>query len=150
MGRSDFCRIESTAVLKTQQNDPYQVFDEHQIQTALFRAWKKRGLPGAIMFAVPNGGARDVVTARRLKDEGVVAGAPDICAIVGGATYFIEVKRARGALSDQQKAFQAKLREAGALARTVYGYIQAIKMLEDIGVIRRPAPEGGKHGQPTA
>lgn len=132
-------------------DDPYIVFDEHQIQTALFRAWKKRGRPGAMMFAVPNGGARDVVTARRLKDEGVMSGAPDICAIVGGATYFIEVKRVGGAMSDQQKAFQAKLREAGAIARTVYGYMQAVKMLEDIGVLRRPAPvEGGQHGQPSA
>ena len=133
---------------KTDKIDPYSVFDEHQIQCALFRAWKKRGRPGVIMFAIPNGGARDVVTARSLKDEGVVSGVPDICAIVGGMTYFIEIKRVGGALSDQQKAFQAKLRESGALARTVYGYIQAIKMLEDIGVIRRPAPDRGEHGQP--
>src|SRR5262245_57218105 len=35
--------------------------------------------PARLCFAIPNGGARDVITAGRLKAEGVKAGVPDVC-----------------------------------------------------------------------
>ena len=54
---------------------------EHDEQVALFQ-WAKlqeKKYPGlAYMFAIPNGGARNIVTATRLKAEGVRAGVPDI------------------------------------------------------------------------
>lgn len=54
--------------------------DEHSEQVSLFRWWKLRYRDHpALLFAIPNGGARDRITGKRLKDEGVRAGIPDIC-----------------------------------------------------------------------
>lgn len=54
---------------------------EHEEQVALFEwaAWHERQYPElALMFAIPNGGQRHIVVAKKLKDEGVKAGVPDI------------------------------------------------------------------------
>ena len=55
--------------------------EEHRIQAALFE-WAKYASakhPGLkLMFAIPNGGARDAVTGAMLKREGVKPGVPDI------------------------------------------------------------------------
>lgn len=55
---------------------------EHQIQCAVVqwaRAMSARYPELALLYAIPNGGARDAVTGKRLKDEGVLAGMPDLC-----------------------------------------------------------------------
>ena len=48
--------------------------EEHRMQVALFK-WAQAATCTrpelGLMFAVPNGGLRDIVTARKLKDEGV-------------------------------------------------------------------------------
>ena len=120
-------------------DDPYAVFDEHQIQAAIFRAYNKRRLPAVKMWAIPNGMKRDRITAKRLKDEGVQKGAPDIIAVVMGKVYFIEVKTLDGSLDDEQKDFHNELKWAGSGGvYTVYGYLDAIRLLETMGMIRRP------------
>ena len=54
---------------------------EHQIQ-ATFIKWvrvaQKKDERLKLLFAVPNGGNRDIVTATILKREGVIPGVPDI------------------------------------------------------------------------
>ena len=126
-------------------SDPYSVMSEHQVQKALFAAYRKRGIHGnSVMFAIPNGSARgDDPTTRKirgkiLKDEGVEAGAPDIIAILDGAFYLIEIKRADGKLSSEQKAYHKALMDAGATVIVCYGFLDAVRLLEDIGIIRRP------------
>ncbi|QDH84498.1 hypothetical protein Axy20_028 [Achromobacter phage vB_AxyS_19-32_Axy20] len=61
------------------------------------------------MFAVPNGGARDRVTASMMKGEGVKPGVPDVMLPVTNPEYaglWIELKRVKGGiLSDDQKAY---------------------------------------------
>jgi len=125
--------------------DPYSAMSEHQIQAALFRAYEKRGIGGsAVMFAIPNGGIRGDTTEDRkirgkiLKDEGVDSGVHDICAILEGAVYFIEIKRVDGKLSADQRDFHKRLEAAGGHGYTCYGYLEAVALLEDIGIIRRP------------
>jgi hypothetical protein len=57
------------------------VGNEHEEQVALFEwaAWNSSKYKELeLMFAIPNGGQRHVVVARKLKDEGVKAGVPDI------------------------------------------------------------------------
>lgn len=56
-------------------------YREHAEQVALFKwaALHERIEPRLkLMFAVPNGGKRDAIAARWLKDEGLKAGVPDI------------------------------------------------------------------------
>lgn len=69
-----------------------------------------------LLVAIPNGGARNRVTAAILKAEGVVAGAPDLVLFMGNKhhhTLMIEMKTPKGRQSESQKAFQALAESAG-------------------------------------
>lgn len=108
----------------------YPVPDEHAEQVSLFLWWKLqyRDHP-ALLFAIPNGGARDRITGKRLKEEGVMAGIPDICLSWPCGGYhglFIELKRQRGGKVSkaQEKAINA-LRNAGYCAEACEGWIEA-------------------------
>lgn len=62
-----------------------------------------------VFFAIPNGSARNPWTAKNLKDEGVLSGAPDLVLLVprhGYASLCIEMKKPGGRQSDTQKAFE--------------------------------------------
>lgn len=63
---------------------------EHMIQ-AQFVSWFRRTFKGVLIFAIPNGGKRDVVSAARLKVEGVVSGIPDLEIPAWG--LYIEMKK---------------------------------------------------------
>lgn len=72
-----------------------------------------------LLFAIPNGGARNAVTGARLKAEGVVAGVADLFLSVPGRGLhglYIEMKTENGCQSKSQKEFQKDVMENG------YGY----------------------------
>lgn len=81
--------------------------DEHGIQVAIMQ-FLDRALPASCYaFAVPNGGNRSAVTGAILKREGVKAGVADIIVMRNpGLCALIEVKTAKGSLSNSQKAFR--------------------------------------------
>ena len=83
---------------------------EHRIQKAIVHYLRLRGY---LVFAVPNGGARDSITGRRLKDEGVLSGVSDLIALKNGGITFIEVKTPYGRLSETQKIFKGKIEKEG-------------------------------------
>src|SRR5699024_826416 len=72
---------------------------EHDEQVQRIRwAGLARGAYPALrwLHAVPNGGARNIVVARKLKAEGVQRGVPDLCLPVPRGPYhglYIELKR---------------------------------------------------------
>jgi hypothetical protein len=73
-----------------------------------------------VFMAIPNGSARNPWTAKNLKDEGVLSGAPDLLLLVprhGFAGLCIEMKKPGGKLSDSQKAFKK------AVERFKYKYV---------------------------
>jgi hypothetical protein len=80
---------------------------ESRIQSSIMR-FLDLALPGSYRaFAVPNGGRRDKITGAILKREGVKAGVPDIIVVRdGGSVAFIEVKTAKGRLSNSQTEFR--------------------------------------------
>jgi hypothetical protein len=83
---------------------------ERQIQIRCV-SWFRARYPEAskVFFSVPNGGARNAWTAKNLRDEGALSGAPDLVLLVprhGYASLCIEMKKAGGRQSDSQKAFQ--------------------------------------------
>jgi len=103
---------------------------EHQVQKAICQYLDMRGV---MYFAIPNGGKRNLITAKKLKAEGVKAGVPDICIIHDGQTYFLEVKRpktltvGKGRLSLTQKAMIERIKEAGAEVAVVYSVADVIQ-----------------------
>ena len=98
-------------------------------QIALFRwADMQRGkYPELeIMYHVPNGGARHIATAARMKAEGVKPGVPDICLPVARHGYhglYIEMKRcAGGRVSPAQTSYIGRLRLQGYAVAVCYGW----------------------------
>lgn len=92
---------------------------EHAHQTALFM-WAsqvREALPELKwMYAIPNGGERNVAVAGRLKAEGVKSGVSDVCLPVARGGYhglYIEMKKPGGRESSEQKEFAAFLRDQG-------------------------------------
>ncbi|MEG2599881.1 MAG: VRR-NUC domain-containing protein [Muribaculaceae bacterium] len=91
----------------------HQSDEEHRIQCACVRwfALQHPELKGRL-FAVPNGGRRDVTTAKKLKAEGVVAGVADLILLLHNRTYgalLIEMKTIKGTQSEAQKKWQLSL-----------------------------------------
>jgi hypothetical protein len=88
---------------------------ESQLQAACVR-WFRYQYPKLDMhlYAIPNGGLRNKVTAARLKAEGVISGPWDLhlaLPVRGYAGLWIEMKHGRNDLTDNQKAFREKLGE---------------------------------------
>lgn len=110
---------------------------EHEHQVAVFRwaAYNKKRLPElGLLHAIPNGGKRHIITAMKLKAEGVQAGVPDLCLPVPKGIHaglYIEMKANKGRLSPEQKAWCERLMVYGHRVEVCYGWQQATQVIED-------------------
>lgn len=91
--------------------------NESDIQIACV-SWFRLSHPNLspLLFAVPNGGVRNVVTAARLKKEGVVAGVADLLLLVprsGCHGLCIEMKAKEGRQQKTQKEWQRHVEAQG-------------------------------------
>lgn len=91
--------------------------EEHQIQCACVQ-WFHYQHPGLRhnLFAVPNGGRRDKVTAAKLKAEGVLAGVADLILLKSNSRYgalLIEMKTRKGRQADTQREWQRRIEADG-------------------------------------
>jgi len=84
-------------------------------------------------FAIPNGGKRHVVTAKKLKAEGVRAGVPDLAIMIPRGVHhglFVEMKVKKGGVeSKPQKAWRLALRDRGYCAAVCKGADAAIETI---------------------
>ena len=86
------------------------------------------------MFHIPNGGSRDVIEAKHLKDQGVKSGVPDIFLPAPRGKYhgmFIEMKAGRGTTSENQKLWIEQMNASGYLAVACHGFDEARKQIEE-------------------
>lgn len=108
---------------------------EHRIQAALFKwaAYASREHPALkLMFAIPNGGARDAITGAMLKAEGVKRGVPDIFLPQPVGTYhglFIELKTSTGRPSPEQREWLCRLNNRGYAAVLCRGFEEATETI---------------------
>lgn len=93
---------------------------EHQEQSDVVSWWGMAcagyGLPRIALFAIPNGGARDMITGARLKAEGVRRGVFDLCLTVARKQFhglYIEMKVGSNKPSPEQQDFQKHLLAQG-------------------------------------
>lgn len=119
---------------------------EHDEQATLFQLlhYHERMYPELrLLFAIPNGGKRNIGVARKLKLEGVKPGVPDLFLPVARGGYhglFIEMKRTRGGeVSKAQKAWLKELQSQGYHAVVCNGHNAALKALDDY--LNAPNPE---------
>ena len=117
---------------------------EHSLQVCCVH-WFRIQYPeyATLLFAVPNGGARNAITGARLKDEGVTAGVADLILLLPqwfttwrgekGCEYAglcIEMKTPTGRQSPEQRAWQAAVEAQGykyAIARDVLEFVKIIQ-----------------------
>lgn len=110
---------------------------EHTEQVALM-IWarsRSRTVPAwGNLFAIPNGGARHLLTAKRLKAEGTSAGVPDLFLAwpAGGRPgLFVEMKRAKGGrVSPEQTVWQDRLLAAGYAVSVCHGFDEARRTID--------------------
>ena len=115
--------------------------EEHRLQCSCV-SWFNSQYPKLkdLLYAVPNGGRRDKVTASKLKQEGVVAGVSDLNLDLRTDKYGglrIEMKTPTGRQSESQKQWQKKVTEIGGykyvVCRSLDDFICIIiNYLEDV------------------
>lgn len=105
---------------------------EHDFQVSIFD-YVNKALPALrpYMFAIPNGGARHPIVARRLKAEGVTKGVYDIFISLPNLIshgLYIECKAGKNKLTDEQIAFRDRMKDIGY-------WCEECRTLEDFEVI---------------
>jgi hypothetical protein len=109
--------------------------DEHKEQVALIE-WFRLQYPliRGCLFAIPNGGVRNIGTAIKLKREGVMAGVSDLFLMVPKSPkcgLFIEMKAKGGKAQENQLEFQKLAKNMGYDAEVCYGFIEAKETIKN-------------------
>lgn len=100
---------------------------EHAEQVSLVQ-WLDAAHPELPYFAIPNGGNRNIITASKLKAEGVKAGVPDL--FLPSLRIFIELKRAKGGkVSQAQKDMATRLEACGYRVVVCKGAKEAVEVI---------------------
>lgn len=108
---------------------------EHEHQAALFsfvRLYQDQIPELRLLFAIPNGGWRHIATAKRLKDEGVRKGIPDMMFPVARQGYhglFIEIKVGRNCPTIDQQAWIDALTNQGYRCEVCYSWTEAVQVI---------------------
>ena len=83
-----------------------------------------------LLFHIPNGGKRNITTAKRLKAEGVKAGVPDLFLPVSRGGFFglfIEMKVGKNKTTEKQEEWISALQEEGYKVVVCYGCDSAME-----------------------
>ena len=99
---------------------------ETQEQITIIKYCDLKKIP---IYAIPNGGYRNVIEARNLKLQGVKSGVPDMCIPLARKGYhglYIELKVGKNKTSVNQQIWLNLLSDNGYKAEVCYGAGQAI------------------------
>ena len=115
---------------------------EHAEQVGFVR-WFRTKWPRVLIFAIPNGGKRNITTAKLLVKEGVVAGVPDLFIPAWG--IWVEMKRQKGGrLSPDQEGMIAYLESIGHRVVVGFGALDASEKLLRLLNMDGAETEGGR------
>lgn len=112
--------------------------EESQEQSALIK-WAEMSTAKhpclRLLFSIPNGGKRNVITAMNMKREGVKAGVPDLFLPYPSKGFhglFIEMKKRKGGkVSTEQHWWMHHLICAGYRAEVCQGWEEAKDIIEE-------------------
>lgn len=108
---------------------------EHLAQSLLIK-WFRLQYPlmAKCLWAIPNGGARHIGTALKLKAEGVMPGVSDLFLMIpnnGHHGLFLEMKKEKGAkLQQNQLEFLNLAESMGYAAEVAYGFEEAQEIIK--------------------
>jgi len=116
---------------------------EAQLQSECVRWFRYQYKDHAmLLFAIPNGGSRNIIEATNLKRQGVVAGVADMFLAIPryennwyGLTcthngFFIEFKYGKNGQTTEQKNFQIEVEQQGYLYALVNSFDQFKELIE--------------------
>lgn len=110
---------------------------EHSIQATLIAELDYKMRRDIVRLAIPNGGMRHPTVGKMLKDEGLLPGSPDLVfALKAGHTLWLEMKKAKGRLSDEQIGVHHKLRALDHQVEIAYSLDQALEICDRYGILR--------------
>lgn len=121
------------------------MISEHAIHTQCI-VYFRLTWPEKIIYAIPNGGARDARVGALLKAEGVLSGVPDVCIPESSPdgkfhALYIEFKKpSKGKLSENQRKVINHLEQNGNRVEIVTNLSDFIKVTEDYLNPRPPKP----------
>ena len=100
---------------------------ENQIQAEIYQWFNnnfclKSHIPRYLIFAVPNGGTRNMLEAMTMKATGTLAGVSDLILILNKEVIFVEVKTEKGRQSESQKDFQKRVENLGFEYWLIYSF----------------------------
>lgn len=108
MKYDEFLKLEKKAA---QKRKPRHL--EESIQVACVN-WFRLQYPKLIIFAVPNGGSRNLYEAKNMKKSGTLKGVADLVIVGGnGKVLFVEMKAGKNKQEDSQVIFQQKVENLG-------------------------------------
>ena len=103
---------------------------ESTLQTSCVK-WFRYQYPHLVIYAVPNGGSRNVREAQRLKSEGVLAGVADLTILLPqGKSLYIEMKVKGNRQTSNQKEFQQKAESLGHKYYVCYSFEEFEKVVK--------------------
>ena len=108
--------------------------EEHLAQSLLIQ-WFRIQYPllAKCLFAIPNGGARHIGTAIKLKAEGVTAGVSDLFLMIpsnGKHGLFLEMKKKDGKLQQNQAEFLNLAESMGYGAEVAFGFEDGVEKIK--------------------
>lgn len=110
MKYDEFLKLEASRAQKSKRK-PRHI--EESIQVACVK-WFRLQYPNLVIFAVPNGGSRNLYEAKNMKESGTLAGVADLVIVGnGGRVLFIEMKAGKNKQEDSQVLFQNKVERLG-------------------------------------
>ena len=105
---------------------------ERKLQTSCINYFRLQ-YPQYLIYAIPNGGSRNVIEAANLKREGVLAGVADVHIPVRSGKYFsffIEFKVGKNSQTPAQKEFQNKVTVFGNKYEVCRSFDEFKKMVD--------------------
>lgn len=136
-------RISKAGKLVRRRNDP-----EHDLQVSVIVAARRLLKPNNLIFAIPNGGKRSLLSAIKLKRSGVLAGVPDLCCLMsGGKVAWLELKAAHGSLAPAQREFRDTCLVTGHLWGMARTLDQALYHLDQWGALRSGVRNAIEHSE---
>ena len=110
MKYDEFLKLEAARTQKRKRK-PRHI--EESIQVACVK-WFRLQYPNLVIFAVPNGGSRNLYEAKNMKESRTLAGVADLVIVGnGGKVLFIEMKAGKNKQEDSQVLFQNKVEKLG-------------------------------------
>ena len=110
MKYDEFLKLEAARIQKRKRK-PRHI--EESIQVACVK-WFRLQYPNLVIFAVPNGGSRNLYEAKNMKESGTLAGVADLVIVGnGGKVLFVEMKAGKNKQEDSQVLFQNKVEKLG-------------------------------------